>query len=106
MSTINEIPLSAQAQQFQVTLAGNTWQMRLRWCAADQQPPAWVLDISDSAGNQVACGLQLITGADLLEQFEYLGIGGHLYVQSDDAVDNVPTFDNLGSISHLYFVTP
>lgn len=102
MGTVNEIPLVSRAQRFQVTLAGVTWSLRVRWC-----PPAlaWVLDISDANDNLVVGGIPLVTGADLLGQYAYLGIGGSLYVQSDDAVDNVPTLGNLGSISHLYFVT-
>lgn len=103
MATINEVPLSPKAQRFLITLAGITWQLRVRWSPASA---CWVLDIADAAGVPVLSGVPMVTGADLLAQYAYLGIGGALYVQSDDSVDAVPTFANLGSIGHLYFVTP
>lgn len=99
----NEIPLSPQAQRFQVQLAGVSYTLRLRWCPPAQ---AWTLDISTATDVPLITGIPLITGADLLEQYAYVGIGGALYVQSDDSVHAPPTFKNLGSISHLYFVTP
>lgn len=99
----NEIPLSPQNQKFQATLAGVTYTLRLRWC-----PPAlsWTLDISTAEDVPIITGIPLITGTNLLKQYAYAGIGGALYVQSDDSVFKPPTFENLGTISHLYFVTP
>ncbi len=66
----------------------------------------WVLDIADVDGNPIAFGLPLVTGHDLLGQYAYLGIAGELVVQSDADIYAPPTFDNLGTESHLYFVTP
>lgn len=63
-----------------------------------------MLDISTSDDTPVRSGVPLVTGADLMEQFEYLGLGGELVVQSDTDVDAVPTFSNLGTIGHLYYL--
>jgi hypothetical protein len=46
----------------------------------------------------------LVTGADLLEQFGYLDLGGAFIVQTDHDIDAVPTFANLGTAGRLYFV--
>lgn len=65
----------------------------------------WVLDIADSANNPLVQGIPLVTGCDLLQQFGHLGIGGALWVLTDGDPMAVPTYHNLGSLSHLYFVT-
>jgi hypothetical protein len=48
----------------------------------------------------------LVTGSDLLAQFAYLKLGGHLVVLSEGETFALPTFENLGSGSHLYWVIP
>lgn len=98
-----EIPLVPnQNQQFTVSLSGVQYSMTVRWNTPGQ---CWVLDIEDINANPVLEGLPLITGADLLEQYQYLGFGGQLIVQTDFDVNAVPTFENLGTTGHLYFVT-
>lgn len=99
---VNQIPLAPKAERFSIAMAGVTRILTLHWCAPMTQ---WCLDIADADSVPIVQGLPLITGADLLGQYAYLGLGGALYVQSDDAADAVPTRDNLGSISRLYFVT-
>lgn len=100
--SVFEVPLSPQPQRFSVPLAGLTYNLKVRWCAT---AACWMLDIADAEGNPIVQGIAIITGADLLEQYAYLGIGGQLIAQTDHNVDAVPTFDNLGDIGHLYFVT-
>lgn len=102
MSAVFEIPLQTVHQQFNITLNNVEYQFTVRWCAPAQ---AWTLDIADATGTtQIANGLQLTTGADLLGQLAYLGISGALQIQTDHDVDAVPTFTNLGQTSHLYFI--
>jgi hypothetical protein len=96
-----EIPLIPAPQSFRVQLVGVFYAMSVRWCIP---AGAWMLDIADANDEPIVCAIPLITGADLLAQYEYLGIGGQLIVQSDDDVNAVPTFENLGSIGHLYFI--
>ncbi|MBM4311869.1 MAG: hypothetical protein FJ119_13110 [Deltaproteobacteria bacterium] len=48
--------------------------------------------------------MPIVTGADLLRQFRYLGIPGSLisYTQGDE---NAPaTLDNLGADANLYYI--
>lgn len=103
MPTLYEIPLSAAAQTFSVSLAGVTYNMLLTYREAGGA--GWCLDLSDASDNPLICGLPLVTGTDLLGQFGYLGIGGSLVVYSDGDMTAIPTFYNLGDTSHLVFIT-
>lgn len=103
MSTF-EIPLDPSPQVFSIVLDGVAYVLTLIW--RDFNMGGWVLDIADQTGAPIVGGLPLVTGADLLAQFAYLGIGGQLAVQTDHNPDAVPTFTNLGISSHLYFTTP
>lgn len=97
-----EIPLSAAPQKFTVQLNKITYSMTVRYLDVDQG--GWVLDIADINDVPMVGGIPLVTGADLLAQYGYLDIGGQLFVQSDADPDSVPTFENLGSTSHLYWL--
>lgn len=99
-----EIPLTPEAQQFLVTLAGVQYRFTLQWRGAPVGG-GWFLDIADSQNNRILSGIPLVTGCNLLEQYAYVGIGGELWVQSDLDAGAVPTYANLGTTSHLYFVT-
>lgn len=104
MSVAREIPLKPINQQFTISLAGVQYTARVYW---SQAALCWVADLLDATGeNAILCGVALVTGADLLAQFAYLALGGELIVQTDHDTDAVPTFANLGSTGHLYFVTP
>jgi hypothetical protein len=97
-----EIPLLAQPQTLTVTLLGVVYQFLVQWNVPLQ---TWLLDISDSQGNPIVQGLALVTGVDILGQFQYLGIGGALIVQSSGGDPlAAPTFDNLGTTALLFFI--
>ena len=66
----------------------------------------WILDIADGNNTPIVSGIPLVTGADLLAQYAYLGIGGSLYVSNPNDPGASPTFGSLGDTSSLYFVTP
>lgn len=102
MSTPYEVPLTPEAQTFQLTLAGVLYTLRVSWCDPAQ---AWTLDIADLNGVPIVNGIPIVTGTDLLGQYAYLGIEGQLIVQTDSDVDAVPTYTNLGIAGRLYFVT-
>lgn len=104
MSTPLEIPLqSSTNQRFAIDLAGVSYILDVRW---NTKASCWNMDVLDASGNKIVCGLPFVTGADLLEQFPYLNVGGSMYVQSDNDTDLVPTFASLGDTGHLYFVVP
>jgi hypothetical protein len=96
------IPLVSAPQTLQITMVGVSYILTVYWC---WPAGCWMLDISLSGtGVGLARGLPLVTGVDLLEQLDYLGVGGQLIVQTDTDALAAPTFDNLGSTAQLYFV--
>jgi hypothetical protein len=104
MISIFLIPLTNVPQQFQIVLAGITYLMTSKW--NDSDGAGWLLDIADQNDNPIATNIPLITGADCLEGLEYLGIEGNLYVNSSAGSPlAVPTLDNLGTDSNLFFAT-
>lgn len=103
MATAQEIPLIPQNQSFTITLGGIEYTMSVSWRDAPNSNGGWVLDLSD--GVNAIQGIPLVTGADLMAQYKYINFPGQLWVQSDFDTQAPPTFDNLGSSSHLYFIS-
>lgn len=97
-----EIPLIPSPQKLSISLGGNIYLLSVAWNVAAQ---VWVVDFDDVDGNEVLSGVPLVVGADLLEQYEYLGFGGALYAVSETN-DDPPTYTSLGVTGHLLFVTP
>lgn len=103
---IYEIPLISESQFFRIPLNGKVFVFTVIWRDAPYMNGGWVLDIADDNGNNLLQGMPLVTGEDLLAQFEYVDIGGQLFVQTDYSTDDVPLYTNLGSTAHLYYVPP
>lgn len=99
-----EIPIKpGSGQSLRVSLAGQTYDLTVRW---NTFSACWMLDaVLTSTGAALFSGVPLVTGADLLRQLGYLGIGGQLGVVSDQNADAVPTFASLGVQGHLIFQT-
>lgn len=103
MSQAMEIPLKGgTSQSFQVTLANITYAMAITW----REPFGWFMDLGYPDGTKLISGLPLRAGEDLFAPYGYLGLGGFLLVLTDGNPTTDPTYANLGSESHLYFVTP
>lgn len=99
--TSYEIPLEPSAQTFQIALAGVVYSMTLWWSSASN---CWNISIADSNQVPIIDSIPLVTGVDLLGPFAYLDFGGQLVVQTDHDSGAIPTYANLGSTSHVYFV--
>ncbi len=98
------IPLLNIPQNFDIALAGVNYTMTCRWNAAADA--GWVIDLADAdSGVSIAANIPLITGADCLSGLEYLGINGKMIVFTDGDDFAVPTLENLGVESNLYFLT-
>lgn len=93
---IAEIPLTADNQRFDITLANVSYQMRILW-RADR----WFLDLQDSRGSDIIAGLPLVTGTNLLEPYRWLQPGFALVVLSDLPESPAPGQFDLGDSSHL-----
>jgi len=97
------IPLSPTPQRFTVTLSGVDYTITVQWREATEG--GWFIDISDTTGKLIVAGVPLVTGADLLGQYKHLGFKGRLWVQTANNPDAVPTFENLGTESFVFWVT-
>lgn len=104
MATTYEIPLTPQPQAFAMDILGITY--RFRFLYLDVPEAGWIMDIADSTGAPLVCGIPLVTGADLLGQYAYLGIGATMQVVSDEVPDAVPGYGALGTTSHLLMTVP
>jgi hypothetical protein len=99
-----KIPLSPTPQTFQIALAGREYSMTCKYNSAEEG--GWVLDFADAeTAEPIVANIPLITGADVLSGLEYLGFGGSLFVYTDGDQNAVPTLENLGVESNLYFET-
>lgn len=103
MSTIFQLPIQTTAQIFSITLSGVIYTLTIQY--RNDPNAGWVLDIGDVNNNAIVQGIPLITGANLLGKYAYLGFVGGLYVQTTTDPDAVPTFDNLGTDGQIYYVT-
>lgn len=100
MGTVIEIPLSPKPQTLFLDLGtGPLWGFRLRWLDIDAG--MWVLDLLNSSGQELACGLPLVTGGDILHGLKYIGFPGVLYVVTEGDPTSPPSATNLGVTSHL-----
>lgn len=102
MAQTFQIPLAPTPQRFGITLEGR--ELRLTTRFQNVAEGGWTLDIADNQDAPILSGIPLVTGADLLEQYRYLGFKGRLFVQTLNDPDAVPTFDNLGSEALLFWV--
>lgn len=80
-----------------------TVQLKTNWCAPAN---CWIVDVNDENGVPIVAGMAMVTGADLLEQFQYLGLGFQMIVQSDNNPDEVPSYTTLGKTGHLFIPSP
>jgi len=104
MSITQLIPLTGQNERFSTALAQTPYQLQVVWRDDPCGQGGWILDINDSNGLPIINGMAMVSGADLLAQYEYLGIGGQLYIQNGLDPDAVATFTDLGTDTKLYFV--
>lgn len=101
-SDVFEIPMTPTPQSFGINIGNQALNMAVKW--AESKAGGWVMDVADQAGRAITNGIPLVTGANLFAGMEYLGLKGVLAVQTDHDTDALPTFDNLGLTSHLFYV--
>lgn len=98
------IPLDNPPQKFQVALLNVNYEITVKW--NDAVDAGWQFDLSNAETNEsIVAGVPMICGANCLSGLGYLGIGGLFVVETDGDPTAVPTFDNLGVNSNLYFLT-
>lgn len=101
------LPLDNFPEKFIVNVLNTNYTFTLRFNSA--QDAGWIFDITDTISNKnLACNIPLITGTNLLNGLEYLGIGqpnGEFIVYTDGDDFAVSTYANLGIESNVYFAT-
>jgi hypothetical protein len=102
--SVFRIPLIPAPQKFTATLGGVDYNLTFKY--QNVQDGGWTLDIADTSDNPILQGIPLVTGADLLAQYDYLNFGGSIFVQTTSDPNAVPTFENLGTDGNVYWVTP
>lgn len=105
MTTLT-LPFSGVPETFSTQLGSVGYRITALWRDNDAGMGGWVIDLADADSNPILQGVPLITGADLLEQFGYLGLGFKLYVQTVQDPDATPTFENLGSDANVFAILP
>ena len=103
MPNFFRIPLKGEPQTFKITLSGTDYWLTVSY--ANTTEGGWILNIADANQSPMITGIPLVTGVDLLAQYESFGFGGRLWVQTLSDPDAVPTFNNLGTDAQLYWVT-
>lgn len=98
-----EIPVTPYPQSFSITINNVQYTLNLLW---NEQSGTWTLDINSFNNTPILTALPLVANIDLLEPFAYLNFGGQLIVQTDGNLSQLPTYDNLGTLSHIYFIVP
>lgn len=99
------LPLVNVPQKFNITLGDQNYIMTCRW--NDAPDAGWQAGFQDQLTNeQIIDNIPLVTGVDILDGLEYLGFEGNLVVYTNGDPNAVPTLDNLGVDSNLYFITP
>lgn len=97
------LPITAGTNQsFSITLPvdGNnvTLLLALTW---NDEGGYWWLTVTDASGAVLLDGLPVITGqypaANILRQYQYLGIGSAYLIPNSSTLPDNPTFANLGT---------
>jgi len=100
--TVYELPFTARQQIVSTRLFGVEYRIKLAWNVAAH---IWVMDFFAFDGTPIMRGIPIVTGADLLAQFEYLGFHGQLLALTDQTRGDLPPdFENLGGTGHVYFL--
>jgi hypothetical protein len=94
-----KVPLTNEPDQtLSITLPVNgkniNLNLRVRY---NTQGGYWWMTISDANGNVLLDALPLLTGIDLLEQYEYLGIGSAVILNRGNTTLDSPDDKTLGT---------
>jgi hypothetical protein len=100
---IREIPLVPRNQRLTVDINGTSYILLVSW---NRSSGCWIMDIHDALDNKLLCGVPLVTGANLLEQFGTNISMVVVTIAVGHSPDEVPTYANLGLDGHLYYGIP
>lgn len=111
MAAPYQVPLAripivpGQNQSLAMNLNGTDYRLRFLY---NDEGNTWVMDIGDAQGIPIVCGIPLVSGSNLLAQYEHLqiGRGGAMFLFSAVQTTEYPGFNDLGDSWQLYFAFP
>lgn len=89
---------------FTITLSGVIYTMQFKY---NTRMARWMMNLSDSAGNQLLSGIVLLIERNLTGQYFYLNIPpGPFFATDDTSQDTQPTQFSFGIDHTLFYVDP
>jgi hypothetical protein len=106
MATDYVIPLTpSQNSTFAIFINGVQYILAFQYANAIDgdgvQEAGWQLDLMDQNNSPLILGIPLVTGANLLAQFAYLGLGFAMFCYTAGNPSAPPTFNNLGGAAQV-----
>lgn len=98
------IPFENIPQRFTISLGGTSYVLVNRWNQSEQGG-GWFIDILDEDEKPLLMNLPLVSGTDLFQQHEHLGLPGRLIVFTDGDPTGIPSLQSLGEESNVWLVT-
>lgn len=90
--------------QFRITLSGQIYTLYFHYNTRMQR---WILDVSDSTGNQILTGIVLLVLRDLVGQYITLALPVGLMFCTDDTQKNQqPTLFSFGTDKTFWYGDP
>lgn len=95
------IPFTSKEESFVVQLGNVPIRFESFW---NDIAELWFIDVYNATDNNpIALGIPLVTGCDLLAQFKYTGLTGHIFCHNEAGGKEPPTYDNLGETAFVYY---
>lgn len=103
---ISEITLSADPnQKYTVAVPGDKRNIEFIITQSfNEQANYWTISIYDKTGTPIVMDVPLLTGQDLLEQYQYLNIGSLYVINYGDSTIENPDSKNIASNFKLLWV--
>lgn len=87
-----------------VTLGQTLYDVRFYY--NDVEDGGWYVDFRDADNNPILLGQALTAGENVLQQFDYLGFPGEIWVSVNYDYNLEPDFNNIGSTGKVVFYVP
>ncbi len=98
-----EIPISPLINQsFSIMFRVNAYYwLRLYWVEANEA--GWTLDIGLSATEPLVCGIPVLPGRNLLDDYPELHLPLIIFIDTPGNQKKAPAFEDLGIMTKLYY---
>ncbi|MBX6956720.1 hypothetical protein EX227_02800 [Providencia rettgeri] len=95
-----DMNLLARSQEFDIQLSGVNYHLSVTY----RGPAGWTLDIMTQDKELILAGIPIVSGVDILEQYQYMGFKGSLFFVCEDMEDEL-SYEQFGVRNKLYFKT-